>query len=117
MLTAHRKLDPKHIGRYLPGWEIIDGEMNVVETVRTKAEAEKIINSKGNSMKHNWKLFSKGLVVNGVSGNIYRDRDNQNYWKWRGNVAVTSARKFFVAWLRENNIAPQPKNAEHSWDY
>lgn len=66
-------------------------------------------------MKHNWELFSKGLVVNGVSGNIYRDRDNQNYWKWRGNITLTLTRKAFADWLRENKIAPQPKNVERLW--
>ncbi len=45
ILTAHRRLDPNEPGRYLSGWEIIDNNMTVVKTVKTKRAAQAIVSS------------------------------------------------------------------------
>ena len=45
MLTAHRKIHPTQLGKYLLGWEIIDDDLKVIKTVKTRAEAQAIIDS------------------------------------------------------------------------
>jgi hypothetical protein len=43
MYTAHKRLNPKRIGKYLRGWEIIDDDMRVVRVVKTRKLATLIV--------------------------------------------------------------------------